>query len=78
MTNRPMRLWDKLLLRNRTLIKPMHDQRKTMSHIQQSRHRSMMECMVNVSAGLVAYNHRPEKPSLSSDTPRRCQCSLCS
>jgi hypothetical protein len=64
MKNRMMRLWDKLLLRKRTLIETINDQLKNISQIEHTRHRSVTEFMVNLVAGLVASSDRPKKPSL--------------
>jgi hypothetical protein len=59
-----MRLWDKLLLRKRSLIETINDQLKNISHIEHTRHRSVTGFMVNLVAGLVAYSYQPKKPSL--------------
>jgi hypothetical protein len=59
-----MRLWDKLLLRKRSLIETINDQLKNISQIEHTRHRSVTGFMVNLVAGLVAYSYRPKKPSL--------------
>jgi hypothetical protein len=64
MKNRVIRLWDNLLLRKRALIETMNDQLKNISQIEPTRHRSVTGFMVNVVAGLIAYSHRPKKPSL--------------
>jgi len=64
MKHRVMRLGDKLLLRKRSWIETIHDQLKTIRQIEQTRHRSVTGFRVNVVAGLVAYSHRPKKPSL--------------
>jgi hypothetical protein len=64
MKNRVMRLWDKLLLRKRALIETVNDQLKNISQIEHTRHRSVTGFRVNVVAGLIAYSHRPKKPSL--------------
>jgi Transposase DDE domain len=64
MKNRVMRLWDKLLLRKRSLIETVNDQLKNISQIEHTRHRSVTGFMVNLVAGLVAYSYRPKKPSL--------------
>ncbi len=64
MKNRVRRLWDKLLLRKRSLIETINDQWKNISQIEHTRHRSVTGCMVNLVAGLVAYTYRPKKPSL--------------
>jgi hypothetical protein len=64
MKNRPMRLWDKLLLRKRALIETINDQLKNISQIEHTRHRSVPGFMVNLLAGLIAYSYQPKKPSL--------------
>ena len=64
MKNRVMRLWDKLLLRKRALIETVNDQLKNISQIEHTRHRSVTGFMVHLVAGLIAYSHRPKKPSL--------------
>jgi transposase len=64
MKNRVIRLWDKLLLRKRSLIETINDQLKNISQIEHTRHRSVTGCMVNLIAGLVAYSFRPKNPSL--------------
>jgi hypothetical protein len=56
MKNRLMRLWDKLLLRQRSLIETINDQLKNISQIEHTRHRSVTGFMVNVVAGLIAYS----------------------
>lgn len=57
-------LWDKLMLRKRSLIETVIDQLKNISQIEHTRHRSPTNCLVNILAGLVAYTHQPKKPSL--------------
>jgi hypothetical protein len=64
MKHRLMRLWDKLLLRKRSLIETIKDQLKNRSQIEHTRHRSVAGFMVHLVAGLVAYSYRPKKPSL--------------
>jgi hypothetical protein len=64
MKNRLIRLWDKLLLRKRSLIETINDQLKNISQIEHTRHRSVTGFMVNLMAGLVAYSYQPKKPSL--------------
>jgi Transposase DDE domain len=59
-----IRLWDKLLLRKRSLIETINDQLKNISQIEHTRHRSVTGFLVNLVAGLVAYSYRPNKPSL--------------
>ena len=62
--NRLMRLWDKLLLRQRALIEARNDQLKHISQIEHTRHRRVTGFMVHLVAGLVAYTYQPKKPSL--------------
>jgi transposase len=65
MKNRLMPLMDKLLLRKRALIESVVDQLKNISQIEHSRHRSPINCFINIIAGLIAYCHQPKKPSLN-------------
>jgi transposase len=64
MKNALMRLSDKLLARKRAIIESIIDQLKNISHIEHSRHRSPVNCFVNIICGLIAYSHQPKKPSL--------------
>ena len=65
MQNKLLPLADKLLLRQRALIETINDPLKNISQIEPTRHRSMINWMVNLLAGLVAYTHQPQKPSLN-------------
>lgn len=65
MKNRLMPLMDKLLLRKRALIESVVDQLKNISQIEHTRHRSPINCFINIIAGLIAYCHQPKKPSLN-------------
>jgi len=65
MKNRLMSLLDKLLLRKRAIVETVIDQLKNISQIDHSRHRSPINYLVNLVAGLIAYCHQPKKPSLS-------------
>ena len=64
MANRLLPLADKLLLRKRAIIESIFDQLKNISQIEHTRHRSPVNFIVNLLAGLVAYCHQPKKPSL--------------
>jgi hypothetical protein len=68
MKNRLMPLWDKLLLRKRSIIETINDQLKNISQIAHTRHRSVTNFLVNLIAGLLAYSHQPKKPSLNLST----------
>jgi hypothetical protein len=65
MKNRLMPLMDKLLLRKRAIIESIVDQLKNISQIEHTRHRSPVNCFINIIAGLIAYCHQPKKPSLN-------------
>jgi hypothetical protein len=65
MKNKLMPLIDKLLLRKRGIIETIIDQLKNISQIEHSRHRSPMNFIVNIIAGLIAYTHQAKKPSLN-------------
>lgn len=69
MRNILMPLADKLLLRKRAIIESINDQLKNICQIEHTRHRSPMNFLVHLLAGLVAYCHQPKKPSLVRDLP---------
>lgn len=65
MKNRLIPLLDRLLLRKRAIIESIVDQFKNISQIEHTRHRSPVNCFINIIAGLIAYCHQPKKPSLN-------------
>ncbi len=65
MRNRLMPPMDKLLARKRSIIETINDQLKNISQIAHTRHRSPINFLVNLIAGLIAYTHQPEKPALN-------------
>lgn len=65
MKNQLMPLFDKLLLRKRSIIETIADQLKNISQIEHTRHRSGINFLVNVISALIAYTHQPKKPSLN-------------
>ncbi len=65
MKNRLMLLEDRLMLRKRAIAESIIDQLKNISQVEHSRHRSVFNFLVNVLCGLIAYCHKPSKPSLS-------------
>jgi hypothetical protein len=64
MKNHLMHLSDKLLLRKRAIIESIIDQLKNISQIEHSRHRSPINFVVHLLAGLIAYSHQDKKPGL--------------
>lgn len=67
MKNHLMHFSDKLLLRKRVIIESIIDQLKNISQIEHSRHRSPINFVVHLIAGLVAYSHQDKKPGLHLD-----------
>lgn len=67
MKNHLMSLSDKLLLRKRVIIESILDQLKNISQIEHSRHRSPLNFVVHLVAGLIAYSHQDKKPGLHLD-----------
>jgi transposase len=64
MANRLLLLDDKVMLRRRALLETVFDQLKHLLQIEHTRHRSATNVAVNLVAGLVAYCHQPNKPSI--------------
>jgi hypothetical protein len=64
MKNRLVQMDDKLLLRKRWIIETINDQLKNISQIEHTRHRSPLNFLVNLVAGLIAYGYQEKKPSL--------------
>ncbi|HUH97742.1 MAG TPA: transposase, partial [Anaerolineales bacterium] len=63
---------DKLPLHKRAIIESVIDQLKNISQIEHTRHRSPLNCFINIIAGLIAHCHQAKKPSLNiipSDLP---------
>lgn len=67
MKQRLMPLSDRLMLRKRSVIETIIDQLKNISQIEHSRHRSPVNCFVNIICGLIAYCHQPKKPAIAID-----------
>lgn len=65
MKNKLMPLIDKLLIRKRSIIETIIDPLKNISDIEHSRHRSLVNFLVNLVCGWIAYCHQPQKPSLN-------------
>jgi hypothetical protein len=68
MKNKLMLMMDKLMLRKRAIIESINDQLQNISQIEHSRHRSVVNFLVNVVAALIAYTHQEKKPSLNLRT----------
>jgi hypothetical protein len=68
MKNKLMLLEDKILLRKRFIIETVNDELRNGSNIDHSRHRSPMNFLVNLVAGLVSYTYKEKKPSIKWGT----------
>jgi Transposase DDE domain len=62
--NRLLEMSDKLLVRKRAITQTINDQLKNSCQIEHSRHRSPINFLVNLVAGLIASCHQPKKASL--------------
>ena len=58
-------LWDRAMLSRRFIIETINDQLKNISQIEHSRHRSVHGFMLNLVAGLIAYQLKDNKPQLN-------------
>jgi len=58
MKNKLLPILDKILLRKRALSETVNDQLKNIFQIEHTRHRSLVNFMVNQIAALIAYNYR--------------------
>ena len=65
MKNRLMKIYDKLMLRKRSIIETIFDQLKNIFQIEHSRHRSPANFVANLLSGPIAYSLRKKKPSVS-------------
>jgi hypothetical protein len=71
MKNRLIPLVDKLLLRKRSVIETVNDQLKNLCDIEHTRHRSPINFMVNMVAGLIQYTYFEKKPSINFSQKER-------
>ena len=67
MKNKLMDLFDKILLRKRAVIESVNDFLKNICQIEHTRHRSPINFLVNLVAGLCAYSFLPKRPSINID-----------
>lgn len=64
MKNTLMPLFDKIMLRKRSIIETINDQLKNICMIEHSRHRSFHNFINNILAGIIAYSFLPKKPAI--------------
>lgn len=67
MNNKLIEWSDKQLLRKRAVIESVIGQLKHICQIEHSRHRSPINFVANLFAGLIAYCHLSKKPSIAID-----------
>ena len=64
MKNRLLELWDKILLKKRSLIESVFNIMKNILHLEHSRHRSVINATVHILTTLIAYCWKPTKPKI--------------
>jgi hypothetical protein len=64
MKNRLLELWDKILLKKRSLIESVFNLMKQIFHLEHSRHRSVVNAAVYVITTVIAYCWKPTKPKI--------------
>lgn len=74
MRERLLAYTDKLLLRKRALIESVDDQLKNICQVEHSRHRSPLNFLVHLLAGLTSYCYQPKNPPPSQPRSARVAC----
>lgn len=64
MKNRVLEVWDKILLKKRSLIESMYNIMKNTLHLEHSRHRSVVNAGIYYVTTLIAYCWKPTKPKI--------------
>ena len=67
MKNKLMPLYDKIMLRKRSVIETINDELKNVAQLVHSRHRSLNNFLMNVLAVIAAYTFFDKKPSINID-----------
>ena len=70
MKNQLMDVFDKLMLRKRAIIETIYDQLKNISQVEDTRHGSGVNFLLNVVSALIAYTYQEKKPSLNLSLPQ--------
>jgi hypothetical protein len=66
MKNKLMSIYDKIMLRKRSVIECLMDSLKNICQLEHSRHRSIHGFIINIFSAIGAYHFMPKKPSLAS------------
>lgn len=67
MKNKLLPLYDKILLRKRSVIETINDELKNVAQLVHSRHRSVLNFAMNALAAIAAYSFFNKKPSINID-----------
>ena len=70
MKNTLMTMRDKILLRKRSVIETINDELKNICQIEHSRHRSPLNFLINMVAGIMAYCFFEKKPSIKFEVEK--------
>lgn len=76
MKNSLMLMSDKILLRKRSVIETVNDELKNICQVEHSRHRSVINFMCNLIAGIIAYQFLPKKPAIKYESLNNNQLAL--
>lgn len=76
MKNSLMLMSDKILLRKRSVIETVNDELKNICQVEHSRHRSVVNFLSNLIAGIIAYQFLPKKPQIKFETIENNQLAL--
>ena len=68
MKNKLMPLFDKLILRKRSMIESINNQLKNVFQVEHTRHRSVVNGFINMIAALIAFVHHDKKPRVNLDS----------
>jgi hypothetical protein len=67
MKNRLMSIYDKIMLRKRSVIETINDELKNVAQAVHSRHRSVFNFSMNILSALAAYSFFDKKPAINED-----------
>lgn len=77
MKNQLMSMYDKIMLRKRSVIETINDVLKNICQVEHSRHRSLANFLTNMISGLIAYSFLPKKPKIKYETKAEsCQLAI--
>ncbi len=67
MKNKLMSIYDKIMLRKRSVIEAINDELKNVAQAVHSRNRSVFNFTMNILSALVAYSFFDKKPAINED-----------